>query len=593
MFSKYNPKSIFFLYGGSTNIINRLQIDINNLNNPLATLTNRRNNYEAALNRVHLILQNKPPHLNVDQLTQNILQDLDHNFNIRNLVNHLIRPSPEDIINRLQLMINGLEHNINRINLQLYNNHNRLNRLNTFNQTPFAQGLPDEVVGKIMRQTQGGGASLSRTPSATGRQLLRSEYGQLMDIQGIISAHGGEVEESLCLIPDNIIIRPAAAIGTCATSYWMHDMVDYYINKNARKYINQFTEDYGDKSQAYYPGSLMPELFLTFKTTFPPDLPEDKRDLYGDTGIITGSFPCPEKNYSCIFRNITSEMKANDILLRDSSTERNDKRIYSDDELWGKEIILSDLLLHISEKIKEQDEQKKKGIETVKIPNTYILQVCRGTSDRQIITEIDELKKQQIHEGSTGETLDKIKSTSDVTGPFIHFKKNLVDLIKTLNDDTTSKDYLSKIYPSHISVKKNSSYLCNRYGPLKLKQNSEVKIKKPQKYKGKIVKVIGYNDKSEKYIAKVDSIDTLINPANFELINEQKICDDCEEPCNIFRWLILEFLEYLNSLTSIPSKYFAAFELLREGILPEIIYDMFQKAILKKYRGPSEFKLKF
>ena len=99
MFSKYNPKSIFFLYGGSTNIINRLQIDINNLNNPLATLTNRRNNYEAALNRVHLILQNKPPHLNVDQLTQNILQDLDHNFNIRNLVNHLIRPSPEDIIN--------------------------------------------------------------------------------------------------------------------------------------------------------------------------------------------------------------------------------------------------------------------------------------------------------------------------------------------------------------------------------------------------------------------------------------------------------------------------------------------------------------
>ena len=190
MFSKYNPKSIFFLYGGSTNIINRLQIDINNLNNPLATLTNRRNNYEAALNRVHLILQNKPPHLNVDQLTQNILQDLDHNFNIRNLVNHLIRPSPEDIINRLQLMINGLEHNINRINLQLYNNHNRLNRLNTFNQTPFAQGLPDEVVGKIMRQTQGGGASLSRTPSATGRQLLRSEYGQLMDIQGIISAHG-------------------------------------------------------------------------------------------------------------------------------------------------------------------------------------------------------------------------------------------------------------------------------------------------------------------------------------------------------------------------------------------------------------------
>ena len=36
---------------------------IYNLNNQLATLTNRRNNYDAALNRVHEILATEPQHL--------------------------------------------------------------------------------------------------------------------------------------------------------------------------------------------------------------------------------------------------------------------------------------------------------------------------------------------------------------------------------------------------------------------------------------------------------------------------------------------------------------------------------------------------
>ena len=166
MYCKYNPLNIF-LYGGSAQLLNRLQIDINNLNNRLATLTNRRNNYEAALNRVHEILEN----LDVDQLTQNILQELDHNFNIRNLVNDLIRPTPEDIINRLQLSINGLNYNINRINLQLYNTQNRLDRSNAFNQTTFAQDLPDEVVARIMRQTQRGGGFTD--------EFKRSIYGRL------------------------------------------------------------------------------------------------------------------------------------------------------------------------------------------------------------------------------------------------------------------------------------------------------------------------------------------------------------------------------------------------------------------------------
>ena len=153
MYSRYNPVNIF-LYGGSGQILNRLQMNINNLNNQLATLTNNRNNYEAALNRVHEILADGPQHLDVDQLTQNILQELDHNFNIRNLVNHLIRPIPDDIINRLQLKINGIDYLFNNINLELYNTQNSLDRLNAFNQTSFAQGMPDEVVANIIRQTQ-------------------------------------------------------------------------------------------------------------------------------------------------------------------------------------------------------------------------------------------------------------------------------------------------------------------------------------------------------------------------------------------------------------------------------------------------------
>ena len=153
MYSKYNPLNIF-LYGGSGQVLNRLQMNINNLNNQLATLTNHRNNFEAALNRVNQILLNDPEHLDIDQLTQHILQELDHNFNIRNLVNHLIRPIPDDIINRLQLRINGIDYLLNNINLDLYNAQNRLDRSNAFNQTSFAQGMPDEVVANIMRQTQ-------------------------------------------------------------------------------------------------------------------------------------------------------------------------------------------------------------------------------------------------------------------------------------------------------------------------------------------------------------------------------------------------------------------------------------------------------
>ena len=554
----------------------------------LATLTNHRNNFEAALNRVNQILLNDPEHLDIDQLTQHILQELDHNFNIRNLVNHLIRPIPDDIINRLELRINGIDYLFNNINLQLYNTQNRLHRTNAFNQTTFAQDLPDEVVGRIMTQT--GGAALVRTPSEFKRHFI-AEYKDLMNIQGIISAHGSEIQDRLCLIPDNIIIRPATGIGQSATSEWMNDMVEYYLKANDRRILNEFTEGYGMDSQAYYPGSLLPELNLHFRVTFPPALEEKHRNLYGDTGIITGSFDCPEQDISCIIRNITPEMKANDILLKNSSMVRNDQRIYSNDELWDQEILLSNVLSHISKKIKEQNKQEIK-----KIPNTYILQVCRGTSNRQIITEIDALKAQQLPEGyTTEETLEKIKSTSEVTGPFIHFKKNLGNLIDILNDEETSKIYLSKVYPLNISQIKNSSFKCNHYGPLKLKQNSRVKIhslRGARELNDKIGNIEGYNSEKERYVVKIDKNEKakLLKEINLEPI-EQIICsvDDCEEACNILRDIIIDFLNKLNSETSISTQNFAVFELLREGILPKIIFSDFEKKFKEKFSLKSKF----
>lgn len=181
---------------------------------------------------------------------------------------------------------------------------------------------------------------------------------------GIIFGHGAQNNNRFCIIPENMIVQPIVKSGHDANMKFLtsaYDTEDFY-NLSTRATL-EFMDGYEGK---YFPGSLIPEVNILFKTTFPPT--QEHKAFFSFTGIITTSIPERAQLFTEINTQTDEEIKI-------ASTEFNNQSIFTNDELWDSFRPLSTVLKKISNKILEPGSR---------IPNAYVLQTCRSAKSNFI-----------------------------------------------------------------------------------------------------------------------------------------------------------------------------------------------------------------
>ena len=226
------------------------------------------------------------------------------------------------------------------------------------------------------------------------------------DKQGLIMGHGIQIPNELCIIPYNIYLRPSSSSFKPGFIFeHSSDRTDFMIHSEDRKEV-EFIDDY---KGLYKPGSLIPNLLITF----PLDWPDNGSFVY--SGIITRDIPSrsdsssplkwdyrferetssptsenmKNKEIKEIVERIHHEKKLTPLLnpllkeewrnsIKDICMKYNNDTIIDKEEIYNNTITinekvyqgfrLSDILNKISVAIDNNSS----------LPNTYIARPCRG-----------------------------------------------------------------------------------------------------------------------------------------------------------------------------------------------------------------------
>jgi len=181
--------------------------------------------------------------------------------------------------------------------------------------------------------------------------------------EGVIFGHGSQIPELFCIIPNNIILRPTTKSGTVSHRDFYEreseDLENLY-NRTDREFLT-FANVY---QRYYFPSSLIPNLLVTFKSTYP------ENNSFSLTGIVTGNINRQEKLIKLMSDKSEEQIKSESLKYHNSTInlEKDIEGNLTNGDIWGKTFYLSDILNAISKHIKQNGN----------IPQVYILQICRS-----------------------------------------------------------------------------------------------------------------------------------------------------------------------------------------------------------------------
>jgi hypothetical protein len=260
---------------------------------------------------------------------------------------------------------------------------------------------------------------------------------------GIISGHGvQESQNSLCLVPDNIILRPLSGMGKTLRLFTLEeDELESLKVSTDRKLISTYPDGY--EGAYYFPGSLIPNILINFRHVF-----EGTR-RYTYTGVITRTIIESDPMLNSF------NSKSEDEIKRDSLKYHDNKLLPGD--IWNTEILLSDLLLTLSRNINIYSDS------IPKIPKIYLLSFCRSGNDiyaAEIMKKClrEQLRTSQEDEPSTPIARNISMSKVDL---FINFKKLYIEI----NEKIMSKnlDFINKFIPRDILSNVQKIYKAQDY----------------------------------------------------------------------------------------------------------------------------------
>ena len=274
------------------------------------------------------------------------------------------------------------------------------------------------------------------------RRLLKRFSEESEGRAGIISGHGAqESENSLCLVPDNIILRPLSGMGKSLRLFRLEqDELESLKISTERQWISSFADGY--KGSYYFPGSLIPNILINFRHVF-------DETSYTYTGVITRTIIESDPMLNSIGSKSEDEIKTDSLKYHDNKLLPGD--------IWNTEILLSDLLLTLSRNIDIYSDS------IPKIPKIYLLSFCRSGNDiyaaeimKKCLREHPEAP--QDVEPSTPIVRNMSMSKVDL---FINFKKLYVEIHRKIM--TKDLEYINEFIPIDISSNPQKKHKAQDY----------------------------------------------------------------------------------------------------------------------------------
>jgi hypothetical protein len=262
------------------------------------------------------------------------------------------------------------------------------------------------------------------------RQLLRQFSNESEGRAGIISGHGAQdPQNSLCLVPDNIILRPLSGMGKTLKLFTLEkDELESLKISTERQWISSFPDGY--KGSYYFPGSLIPNISINFRHVF-----ESSR-RYTYTGVITRTIISSDPMSNLIDSKSEEEVKRDSLKYHDSKLLPGD--------IWDKNILLSDLLLILSRNINIYSDS------IPKIPKLYLLSFCRSGDETYAAQLIDKCLREQPDAHRDVEPSSPVARSSSMSAIdfFINFKNLYIEIHRQIM--SKDLDYINEFIPRDI-----------------------------------------------------------------------------------------------------------------------------------------------
>ncbi len=173
---------------------------------------------------------------------------------------------------------------------------------------------------------------------------------------GLIMAHG-RILKNFCIVPEGLCIQLTSSAGQNLN---LSDLIQSYDRDrfkriDLRKELSEFYDS------NYYEGSIIPDMLLDFRLTFPPS--KEPPNDFSFTGIITGSIFSDDLIFEYQKGNPEGEKNC-----KDTSLTYHDEKFMEKDLIWNYKITLGSLLKKIKT-VKDKNPE---------LPSIYRLIACRG-----------------------------------------------------------------------------------------------------------------------------------------------------------------------------------------------------------------------